>query len=734
LDTPTEAGHVVSASIGSQLNEQQHGFVDMAAKRGVWWLWGPPGTGKTTTLAHLLKELRSRGLRTLFVSNTNAAVDTALLRAMELDARRTVGHLARIGQPSSGEVSDHGSGPVLIEAIAAHYGLEVGDLLAETRRQITRVRAEANRLTVILRDPAEAQRRGQFGSPDEDRFELMQRLDDEKIEHQLQLADRELGRLVERRRELDGLVARVRTEIIGRARTVFATVHQTYLASLEGQRFDVVVIDEASMVSADLVLFAAGLGVGHTVLAGDFRQLSPIAQSGTELSKKWLQSSPFERAGVRVAVSRGAPPMNLVALKQQHRMRPKIQELVAGTFYREVGLEAGESIARRPAALPTPIGDEVVVVDTSSLRPAMGRRQGRRSRLNVTHAQVMEVIADSVSEGHSFGAVSPFAPQARLLQALLEGREGHAASTVHRFQGGERDVMAWDMTEGRAGATKMMSWFDAMTPDDEGARLINVALSRARDQLYVVADLDRARAGCRDTSIIRRTLDAAGQRGSVVDARDLIAMGSGRTSLMTAGDRDPLTTALEERTPWIVVWSSEPPSTITATAASGLSAAVGGGCQVYVRSGLPESARQRETLGTLQRLGCQVQLIRPCRENLIITPGSISSSFGNLIATSPAQPWLRTTSSSFAGAVLRMVSRKGDANPALGERDAVCALGHPMLVDKGKEQDSRLCPTCDAPRARASQTGRSRNRSASTAAPRCGSCGAEFDLSGWCRC
>jgi superfamily II DNA or RNA helicase len=45
----------------------------------VTYLWGPPGTGKTTTLSALIQELFARGKRVLICSNTNRAVDQVLL-------------------------------------------------------------------------------------------------------------------------------------------------------------------------------------------------------------------------------------------------------------------------------------------------------------------------------------------------------------------------------------------------------------------------------------------------------------------------------------------------------------------------------------------------------------------------------------------------------------------------------------------------------------------------------
>jgi len=56
----------------------QGNAVEKASQQSVSYIWGPPGTGKTWTIALLTYSLFQSGARILIVSNTNVAVDRAL--------------------------------------------------------------------------------------------------------------------------------------------------------------------------------------------------------------------------------------------------------------------------------------------------------------------------------------------------------------------------------------------------------------------------------------------------------------------------------------------------------------------------------------------------------------------------------------------------------------------------------------------------------------------------------
>ena len=80
----THTWHIAPAREHKELNKSQQGAVSLALGSNLAFIWGPPGTGKTTTLAHVVEELLLSGKRVLAVSTTNAAVDQMLGKLIDL--------------------------------------------------------------------------------------------------------------------------------------------------------------------------------------------------------------------------------------------------------------------------------------------------------------------------------------------------------------------------------------------------------------------------------------------------------------------------------------------------------------------------------------------------------------------------------------------------------------------------------------------------------------------------
>ncbi|WP_434740275.1 DEAD/DEAH box helicase [Micromonospora sp. SH-82] len=455
----------------AHLNQGQRHAVQLALTPGVTWLWGPPGTGKTTTIGTLVAELCVRGLRVLLTAPTNAAVDVAVKAVLKEIPELAGGGLVRLGQPSDTALVGRADGHVLIDEIAAKRGA----ILA-------RRRVQEGQLVRDLRQRLKALQRRHANLNDEDQQERL-------------TLERGVAEATAVIRELDEALHQVRRQVCREAEVVAATSHQVVLRTLRELTFDVVILDEASMTTTALAMLVAGMGDGHTIIAGDFRQLPPVVVADTPSAQEWLLKSPFEKAAVDLAVGGKSPPGRLAALTEQYRMRNDINRVVSEAFYPESPLVTAQNVSSRPRHSRADwAGGELVLLDTSQLGARTARKQGMSSRYNLMHVQLVAgLVTDPDGDVSSLGVISPFAAQASLLESLLPDpdQEDWAASTVHRFQGGERDIVVYDTVDTGLGVRPLHRWFTEGEPGGTGARLLNVAASRARDHLVVIAALDQ---------------------------------------------------------------------------------------------------------------------------------------------------------------------------------------------------------------------------------------------------
>ncbi len=91
------------------LNVEQERAAGAILSPGVAMVWGPPGTGKTRVIGAAVTELLRRGQTVALVSNTNVAVDQALLQVCRSTERFEAGEILRVGYPSIPDVSAHPS-------------------------------------------------------------------------------------------------------------------------------------------------------------------------------------------------------------------------------------------------------------------------------------------------------------------------------------------------------------------------------------------------------------------------------------------------------------------------------------------------------------------------------------------------------------------------------------------------------------------------------------------------
>lgn len=623
------------------LNRHQADALNVSGENAVTYIWGPPGTGKTTTMGSLVAALAELGQKVLLISNTNLAVDTALERCLDrfkLVDPISEGLMLRLGNPVKPEIKDK-YGPLIdldeilrkavapiqeeiikkssqlqrvkdktedLEAAKSEFhshanatkvldkaSKEMANQEAElkdSKKKIPEYKVRIKALEEELRD-SEAKNAVSrfFGStrkPAQIRVEREQIIKNrEQIEKAVERISAALPNLVkevdslrissaksvkwlsinpsessidvkitanrdeqsELQKKIDKLQEEIsgkKKEIVAKARVVACTAYKPLIdKEIMALEFDVVVIDEASMLPLSLFYCSAAKAKSRLVIAGDFRQLPPIVQVGSKLKTenykvsssdlehmKLLTHNPFTFSSVLNGIGQESEAPQLVALRDQYRMRKDISNLISDYFYPEHTLRTVENRMDKE----TPWGNEsFIIFDTSSLGPESSRVQS--SWRNIIHALVIKAISDSLlidgwkfpsTAKKSFAVLSPFAKQANFIRSLVlpsgaRGIEG-GISTVHRFQGNERDLMIVDITKVSSsedpGLGPFLGNIDPLAVENA---MWNVGISRARQHVIVVADLPtlERNSGAVISQLVKKMIS----KGKVIDASELLS-------------------------------------------------------------------------------------------------------------------------------------------------------------------------------------------------------------------
>lgn len=164
-----------------------------------------------------------------------------------------------------------------------------------------------------------------------------------------------------------------RKDILQNAQVIGCTLTKAFLdAKIYNERFDTVILDEASMAPLPTVFFATGLArTDHYIVSGDFRQLPPIARSRDEAANRWLHRDIFTQAGITQIAGQNIPDERLAMLKEQHRMHPDIVQVINKPMYAGQ-LETSEYARQEKpkiTARPPFEGYALVCIDTSQINP-----------------------------------------------------------------------------------------------------------------------------------------------------------------------------------------------------------------------------------------------------------------------------------------------------------------------------------------------------------------------------
>jgi DNA polymerase III delta prime subunit len=354
--------------------------------------------------------------------------------------------------------------------------------------------------------------------------------DREAARRAVEAAEAELGPIRTSIGDLRRQVEEIAKTVLTQARVVGATATKLFLSPQTFGSFAAVIIDEASMLIPPALYNAAGLATERVTVSGDFRQLSPIVPTNEGCLKEELGRDVFSLAGIqRDFDAKKRDLKRTTLLVEQHRMADPICRLLSQPMYR--GLLRTSPQRKKPERqAPAPFGGPLTIVDTSTLGP-VAARDARGSWANLMSALTVRNICRHLSEAgfakdrHGVGAIVPYAGQRKLIQRMLDDAslDTITAGTVHRYQGDEKRLIVVDLVDG-LGRRLPGLWHQADQPTDEGAKLFNVAISRAKDHLVIVGDLAWLDRKLPATALLRQWLHQMQDLGNVVDARSILAM------------------------------------------------------------------------------------------------------------------------------------------------------------------------------------------------------------------
>jgi ATP-dependent RNA/DNA helicase IGHMBP2 len=426
-----------TAAYTSHLNPSQQAAVRHAlAAEDVAIIHGPPGTGKTTTVAALIQTAVARGDRVLACAPSNLAVDNL---AEQLAAAGV--SLARLGHPAR-----------ILPELQAHT-LDALVERQESYRQAKKLRRQA----FGLRDQAGKFRRAR-PAPGE-----KQALRDEAAQ------------MLDEARQLE---AQAIEQALDSAAVILSTLTGIDSALLGQRQFDLCVIDEAGQ-STEPAAWIPVTRSDRLVLAGDHQQLPPTIVSrpaqeqgfGVSLLERLIQ-----RDGAHLARR----------LDVQYRMNQQIMDFSSAAFY-DGALQADDSVQGHLLCnLPGVAGDgltetAVTFIDTAGAGYDDSQPADSDSRHNPEEAALaakkVRQLLDANVPATSIAIITPYSAQVQLLRGLLP--DSIRIGTVDGFQGREMEAIVISLVrsnrEGQVG-------FLAET------RRMNVALTRARRKLIVIGD------------------------------------------------------------------------------------------------------------------------------------------------------------------------------------------------------------------------------------------------------
>jgi superfamily I DNA and/or RNA helicase len=464
-------------------NDAQQNALNNSLSYPVSCIWGPPGTGKTRTLAMLVAELLESKKTVLIVAHANRAVDNALYATIKLLSdlginqtelqskltrynisllsnisdidlkpysffhqieylRKNISHTKSINkallaryeslQKALSKVVERA--PLLFQAEQINSELKIVDLNIKKYTDLS----SKNKLKVLVKGHQLAtleKHRQNLVITQQELIDKVKHIDvilsaanaldmeadqiKKQLKNQQDIIDQSGG--IDYLKDSTKSDAKVNVEqILQSKKVIFTTL--TKLATDEAfkkLRFSTVIIDEASMAPLPLVAVAASLAQESVVIAGDPQQLPPISLADTPPAKQWLARDIF-------AQNSSATDIDQLFDWQRNN---------AYTTFLDTQYRMPQTLSNLVSkyfyqnkivnANTIQVQNSVQVIDTSQLSPVceLDPRPPSKSRYNLTHVSIIKHLLQDLSYSYSsldIGVITPYRIQLNFIRKMLK--------------------------------------------------------------------------------------------------------------------------------------------------------------------------------------------------------------------------------------------------------------------------------------------------------------------------
>ena len=286
----------------------------------------------------------------------------------------------------------------------------------------------------------------------------------------------------------------------------------------EAKQFHLTIVDEASQILEPQLIGLLATLNGKFVLIGDHKQLPAISVQTDEearidtpeltaLGFTSCKQSLFERLYDRLT-SQGHTTC-IATLYQQGRMHPEVSHFANLRFY--ANRLQPVPLPHQTASLPYTSYDSncpmqsLIAQRRTAFIPCPPAQDGVRFKTNPQEAQLCASLVDAIIKlyqsnelpydaHHTIGIIAPFRGQGALIRHALAAldlpafTQSISIDTVERYQGSQRDIIIYCTTVTSPNQMELIVEGIAQNTDSPYPldRKLNVALTRARQQLFVI--------------------------------------------------------------------------------------------------------------------------------------------------------------------------------------------------------------------------------------------------------